>query len=210
MRICPSPSSYPSPPFDPLIYFRPSHPTKCFLTSPPSSPFLLHFGITRSLSSIHLHHFRSVTHILTHPSDREGVATRELARLYRDVGLVDKAAECYYHHLLLTGGEALVSAVQRVIQGAYLVCVVLCPVSYCTALYHTLLYCILLYCTVLCCTAKWEEKKVCNQFGRHLARQLSPASYTSSMTCRHHIGHIDPSNKSMSAFEECSYHDTTR
>jgi hypothetical protein len=48
---------------------------------------------------------------------REGVATRELARLYRDNGAVDKAAECYYHHLLLTGGGALVTAVQKVILG---------------------------------------------------------------------------------------------
>ena len=52
-----------------------------------------------------------------HPSCREGVATRELARLYRDNGAVDKAAECYYHHLLLTGGGALVTAVQKVILG---------------------------------------------------------------------------------------------
>jgi tetratricopeptide (TPR) repeat protein len=49
--------------------------------------------------------------------DREGVATRELARLYRDGGLAGKAAECYYHHLLLTGGEELITAVQRVVQG---------------------------------------------------------------------------------------------
>jgi anaphase-promoting complex subunit 8 len=49
--------------------------------------------------------------------DREGVATRELARLYRDEGLASKAAECYYHHLLLTGGETLVTAVQKVVQG---------------------------------------------------------------------------------------------
>ena len=52
-----------------------------------------------------------------YPTFREGVATRELARLYRDNGAVDKAAECYYHHLLLTGGGALVTAVQKVILG---------------------------------------------------------------------------------------------
>ena len=31
--------------------------------------------------------------------DREGVATRELARLYREAGQVDLAAECYRRHL---------------------------------------------------------------------------------------------------------------
>ena len=47
------------------------------------------------------------------------MATRELARLYRDGGLASKAAECYYHHLLLTGDEALVTAVQKVVQGIF-------------------------------------------------------------------------------------------
>ena len=61
------------------------------------------------------------------PIFREGVATRELARLYRDNGAVDKAAECYYHHLLLTGGGALVTAVQKVILG---VCVCVCVCVY--------------------------------------------------------------------------------
>jgi anaphase-promoting complex subunit 8 len=50
--------------------------------------------------------------------DREGVATRELARLYRDGGLAGKAAECYYRHLLLAGGGALGAAVQGVVMGA--------------------------------------------------------------------------------------------
>ena len=34
--------------------------------------------------------------------DREGVATRELARLYREAGQVDLAAECYRRHLQAT------------------------------------------------------------------------------------------------------------
>ena len=49
--------------------------------------------------------------------DREGVATRELARLYRDSGLAGKAAECYYRHLQLTGGPTLAAAVQGVVMG---------------------------------------------------------------------------------------------
>ena len=49
--------------------------------------------------------------------DREGVATRELARLYRDSGLAGKAAECYYRHLQLTGGATLAAAVQGVVMG---------------------------------------------------------------------------------------------
>ena len=35
--------------------------------------------------------------------DREGIATRELARLYRDSGQATKAAECYHKHLQTLG-----------------------------------------------------------------------------------------------------------
>ena len=35
--------------------------------------------------------------------DREGIATRELARLYRDAGMSGRAAECYHKHLQALG-----------------------------------------------------------------------------------------------------------
>lgn len=35
--------------------------------------------------------------------DREGIATRELARLYREAGQSGKAAECYHKHLQSLG-----------------------------------------------------------------------------------------------------------
>jgi Flp pilus assembly protein TadD len=48
--------------------------------------------------------------------DREGVATHELARLYRESGQSARAAECYYQYILLTGGPGLVAAVQAAVQ----------------------------------------------------------------------------------------------
>ena len=88
-------------------------------THKPLLTYLLAY--THTHTHTHTHSLTFHLHPLPHPHShyflREGVATRELARLYRDNGQGSKAAECYYHHLLLTGGEGLVAAVQKVVQG---------------------------------------------------------------------------------------------